>query len=55
MLSLGLVFWLIMLLLLIFSLLNSWPNHYLIGMNLISFVLFGLLGWKVFGPPIHGG
>lgn len=53
----GLVFWILMLLWLFFS----WPNNTLIpggygpwGGSLLLFVLLLLLGWREFGPPIHG-
>ena len=52
--SIGLAFWIIMLLWLVFGTWWSWPNHYAVGGNLMLFILLVLLGWKVFGPPIHG-
>jgi len=52
--TLGLAFWILMLLALIFSSWVSWPNQRLIGSNLLLWFLLLLLGWKVFGPPIHG-
>lgn len=58
--SLGLIFWILMLIWLVFGLyINYWaatspPNHYLIGGNLMLFILLLLLGWQAFGPPIHG-
>ena len=55
MLSLGFIFWLIMLLLLIFGLWHTWPNYPLVGMNLVVWILLALLGWKVFGPMIGHG
>lgn len=51
---LGLMFWIIMLLWLVFGLWHRWPNYMLIGGDLILFILLLLLGWKAFGPPIHG-
>jgi len=33
---------------------QSWPNHYVVGGNLLLFILLLLLGWHAFGPPIHG-
>ena len=50
----GLVFWILMLIWLIFGIWRDWPNHFAVGGNLLQFILFLLLGWKVFGPPIHG-
>lgn len=53
--SIGLIFWVLMLL----SLLGwGWGRPwnapgYGWGMNLLTYVLLFLLGWKVFGFPIH--
>ena len=52
--SFGLVFWILMLLWLVFGAWRDWPNHVAMGGTLLAFVLFLLLGWRVFGPPIHG-
>jgi O-antigen ligase len=52
--SLGLAFWILMLLWLVFGMWRSWPDHYIVGGNLLLFILLLLLGWKAFGPPIHG-
>ena len=51
--SLGLAFWVLMLVGFVFGVYWSWPNHAVIGGNLFIFVLLGLLGWHAFGPPIH--
>lgn len=32
---------------------NGW-NYYIGGGSLMFFLLFLLLGWKVFGPPVEG-
>lgn len=55
--SRGLIFWVLMLLWLVFGLfayLGSGPylKWGLAGNGLLTFILFGLLGWKVFGPAI---
>lgn len=56
--SFGLIFWIIMLLWLVFSV--SWNQGWVPGTygpwghSLMLFILFLLLGWKVFGAPIHG-
>jgi hypothetical protein len=58
--SIGLIFWIIMILWLLFAL--AWnfnwapaaAAHGPLGNSLLLFVLFLLLGWRVFGPPIHG-
>ena len=52
--SLGLAFWIIMLIWLIFGSYWTWGNHYVMGGNIMLFVLLALLGWRVFGAPIHG-
>jgi hypothetical protein len=54
--TLGLAFWIIMLVWLIFGFWQAWPNQNwgLMGGTLLSFILFLLLGWHAFGPPIHG-
>lgn len=52
--SIGLIFWIIMLLWLVFSIWRQWPDHYLAGGSVLMFILFLLLGWRVFGAPIHG-
>ena len=50
--SIGLAFWILMLVWLVFGLWASWPNHMLVGGNLLMFVLLLLLGWHAFGAPI---
>lgn len=59
--SLGLAFWILMLLWLVLGFWWAWPgtatgyhNWFPLGGTLLIFILFLLLGWKVFGPPIHG-
>lgn len=53
--SMGLMYWIVMLLWLVIGLWWHWPNWQpWIGGNLLLFVLLLLLGWKVFGAPIHG-
>ena len=55
--TLGLAFWILMLIWLVFGVYVGWnagaPNHYLIGGNLLLFILLLLLGWQTFGAPIH--
>jgi hypothetical protein len=54
--SFGFVFWLIMLIELLLGL--GWhfgiyaPGAGL-GFGVVLFILLALLGWKVFGPPLH--
>jgi hypothetical protein len=57
--SLGLIFWILMLIWLVFGLVWNWPNspaapYGPIGNTILLFVLFLLLGWHAFGPPVHG-
>lgn len=54
----GLAFWIIMFLWLVFSLAwnFNWGNMGSmapLGNAVLLFILFLLLGWKVFGAPIH--
>lgn len=51
--SFGLCYWILMLAWLLFGLWQCWPNVKGQGANLLLFVLLLLLGWRVFGPPIH--
>jgi hypothetical protein len=56
--SLGLAFWIIMLLWFLLGL--AWHFGVMtgiygpLGFSVVLFLLLGLLGWKVFGPPLHG-
>lgn len=43
-----------MLLWLVFGTWQSWPNHVVVGGNLLLFILLLLLGWHDFGAPIKG-
>jgi len=56
--TLGLVFWILMLIWFVFGILTYYgrvPGTYgPLGNTVLLFVLFLLLGWKVFGAPIHG-
>lgn len=55
-----LAFWVLMLIWLIFGMWNYWPSgmgeyrYAPLATPLLLFVIIGLLGWKVFGPPIQG-
>jgi hypothetical protein len=51
---LGLAFWIIYLLCLIFRAWWNWPNQGAIGGDFAMFILIGILGWHAFGAPIHG-
>jgi len=53
--SFGLIFWILMLLWLVFWFWDwrsptGWGP---VGNTLLLFILFLLLGWRVFGPPVH--
>lgn len=57
--TLGLAYWIIMLIWLVLGLWVGYASfggasHYVLGGNLLLFVLLLLLGWKVFGAPLHG-
>ena len=57
--SLGLAFWILMLIWLIFGLVSGYQpglvgGYGFYGHTLLLFVLLGLLGWHAFGAPIHG-
>lgn len=54
--TIGLVFWILMLLWLVFGLWSRWPigNFNALGGDLLLFILLLLLGWRAFGAPIHG-
>jgi ABC-type polysaccharide/polyol phosphate export permease len=55
--TLGLAYWIIMLVWLVFGVL--WRSGFIdapyapVGNYVLLFVLFGLLGWQVFGPPLR--
>lgn len=56
--GLGLAFWILMLIWLVLGLYYGYAvapgNHYLLGGNVLLFILLLLLGWKTFGAPLHG-
>ena len=54
--SMGLVFWILMLIWFVFSLMafGGYGGPYMLrASGLLEFILFLLLGWKVFGKPIQ--
>lgn len=52
--SFGLVYWILMLIWLVFGIWSTWPTPTrAAGGNLLLFILLVLLGWHVFGAPIH--
>lgn len=54
----GLIFWVLMLIWFVFSLAVYGgvigAQYGLIGNRLLDFILFLLLGWQVYGPPVRG-
>lgn len=58
--SLGLIFWILMLIWAVFTAWSYWPNpatpspHIVWGSSALLFVLFLVLGWAVFGAPVRG-
>jgi hypothetical protein len=54
--SIGLLFWILMILWLLCGPWPFWgPNSTRpFAFHFIGFVLLALLGWKVFGPALHG-
>lgn len=56
----GTIFWMLMILAFVLGVFIYWPTdgHTIFwggaGMSLFQFVLFALLGWKVFGPAVKG-
>ena len=53
--TMAIAYWVLMLVWLVFGFWSNWPiqGHAGIGGTLLLFVLLALVGWKVFGPPIH--
>jgi hypothetical protein len=55
--SFTLIFWVLMLLWLVFGLWGwytpAWGSRVWYGHGAFLFILFLLLGWRVFGAPIH--
>jgi hypothetical protein len=57
--TIGLVFWILMLFWLVFGIWSNWPSinsgqYAPFGGNLLLFILLLLLGWHAFGAPIRG-
>lgn len=54
----SLAFWILMLLWLVLQIRSSWPfagpaSYYSFAPWLLLFFIIGLLGWGVFGAPLH--
>lgn len=53
--SLGLMFWILMLIWLVWSLpFNTFSSNAPWVGSVLLFILFLILGWHAFGPPVHG-
>lgn len=52
----GLWFWIIYVICVVFGVYFDWPqgntNFRPLGGRIVVFILLGLLGWAVFGPPL---
>lgn len=54
--TMGLAFWVLMLIWLIGGIYYGYsnpPGHFIIGGNVVLFLLLLLLGWQTFGAPLH--
>ena len=55
--TLGLCYWILMLIWLVFGVLVHFAfvvgTYTVVGNSVLLFILFLLLGWQVFGPPLH--
>jgi hypothetical protein len=49
----GILFWVLMILWLIFGFWSGAGSWVAYGSTLLVFILFLLLGWKTFGPPLQ--
>lgn len=52
----GLIFWVLMLIWLVFGFIvwGGYLGHYgIYGDRLLEFILFLLLGWQTYGPPVR--
>ncbi len=58
--SRGLIFWVLMLIWFVFGVLGfsgmagAYQHVVAGGSFVLDFILFLLLGWQVYGPPVHG-
>lgn len=56
--SAGIWFWIIYVLCVLFGFWALWPaagGYHVLAFPGVVFVLIGLLGWGIFGPPIQSG
>jgi hypothetical protein len=53
---LGILFWILMIFWLVFGIFRIYSKDWWLGGgSLFLFVLFAIIGWKLFGPVIQGG
>ncbi|MDQ1638169.1 MAG: hypothetical protein QOF62_1508 [Pyrinomonadaceae bacterium] len=52
--TIGFLFWLLMILWLLFGAWAYWPDRKVFGGHFLLWLLLFLLGWSVFGFPIRG-
>jgi hypothetical protein len=53
--SLGIIYWILIIIWLVFGLVvgSGYVAISPVGGTLLLFILFVLIGWQVFGPPVH--
>ena len=52
--SMGMAFWIVMLVWVVWGGAAAWRDGWVgVPINVLFLLLFGLLGWATFGPPIH--
>lgn len=52
--TIGLLFWILMLLWLFYGVWFNWPSWPPVGSYILLWVIIALLGWRAFGPMVHG-
>jgi len=52
--SLGIAFWIVMLIVVVLGAYWNWGTPAAVRNDFLLLVLLVLLGWKVFGAPLHG-
>jgi hypothetical protein len=49
----AIAYWVLMLLALCLGTWSAWPNYKATGFNVLLFLLLAIIGWQVFGAPLH--
>lgn len=49
----GLLFWILMVLWLVYGVWRDYPSYLPMGGNLLQWVVIALLGWQTFGPILR--